>query len=66
MVHIRQPMFSIMTAVIFALIGLVLGLGAGNGSEVMLADITLNSSTAWALSGLMFLMAYFSLVHLKD
>jgi hypothetical protein len=66
MVHIRQPFFSIATATIFAILGLVLGLGAGEGTEVMLGTYTLSAGAAWALTGLMFLMAYFALVHLKD
>lgn len=68
MVHIRQPFFSIMTAMIFSLLGLLHGLDAINGTGVVMIsnNVEINTSAAWALTGVMFLMAYFALVHLKE
>jgi len=66
MVHIRQPFFSIVAAVIFGLLGTLYGLSAGQGSGAVLGSIELNVPVTWALSGVMFLMAYFALVHIKE
>jgi hypothetical protein len=66
MIHIRQPFFSIATAVIYGILGVIIGQGAGQSTTVMLGSLELNQATGWALTGVLFLMAYFSLVHLKD
>ena len=65
-VHIRQPFFSIVTAIIFGLLGLFYGIGAVQGAGVMLGSFELDVAVSWALTGVMFLMAYFALVHLTD
>ena len=65
MVHIRQPFFSIATAVIFAALGFAFAMSAYADMPAMLGGAELSASVATALSGLMLLMAYFSLVHLK-
>ena len=65
-IHIRQPFFSIVTAIIFGILGLFYGIGAVNGTGVVLGSTELNVSVSWALTGVMFLMAYFALVHLTD
>lgn len=65
MVHIRQPFFSIATATIFGGLGLIYGIGANDGYPVVLGGAELDSVYGYALSGLLFLMAYFALVHLK-
>jgi len=66
MVHIRQPFFSIITATVFSLLGLMYGLTAAKGVGIMFGTIELNISATWALTGVMFLMSYFALVHIKD
>lgn len=66
MVHIRQPFFSIITATVFSLMGLMYGISAGKGAGIAFGTIELNMSASWALTGVMFLMAYFALVHIKD
>lgn len=64
LIHMRQPFFSITTGGIFALLGLLFGLASGTNSLVF-GGVAIGSSASWALTGLMFVMAYFSLVHLK-
>ena len=66
MLHIQQPFFSIVTAGIFTLLGVFYGVTAGSGEGVIFSNVQITVSASWALSGLMFLMAYFALVHLKD
>ncbi len=58
-------MFSIASAAIFGVLGVLYGASAIDGVGVVLAGVTLNVATSWALTGLMFIMAYFSLVHLR-
>jgi len=65
-IHIRQPFFSIVTAIIFSVLGLFYGTSAVNNSGAMLGTLELNVSITWALTGVMFLMAYFALIHLTD
>jgi len=64
MIHIRQPFFSIAASAVFGLLALLLD--AATNSVVVIGGTELTSSAAWALTGVLFLMAYFSLVHLKD
>jgi len=66
MVHIRQSFFSIATAVIFSILGLLYGLGAAKGMGATIGSAELSTSVTWALAGLMFVMSYFALVHIKD
>jgi len=66
MIHIRQPFFSIITATIFGLLAVMYGIAAGHGTGIMFGSIELNVPATWALTGVMFLMAYFALVHIKD
>jgi len=66
MIQIRQPFFSIVTAIIFGFLGFMYGVNAMNNIGVTFGTIELNLSASWALTGVMFLMAYFALVHLKD
>jgi hypothetical protein len=65
MIQIRQPFFSIVTSAIFALLGVLYGLNAGKGVSTMIGGVEMNTSGTWAFTGLMFLMAYFALVHMK-
>jgi len=66
MIHIRQPFFSIAASAVFGLLALLFGIDAATNSVVVIGGTELTSSAAWALTGVLFLMAYFSLVHLKD
>ena len=66
MVHIRQPFFSIVTAIIFSIMGLLYGWNAAEGNSAVLGPINLGVPTTWGLAGVMFLMAYFAIVHLKE
>lgn len=65
MIHMRQPFYSIASAATYLLCAIGLGLLAATPDAVLLFGTTAPSSALWALCGLMFLMAYFSLVHLK-
>lgn len=65
MLHIRQPFYSITTSGIFTILGLLFGLEAAKGTTVPLGVVDLNSAMTWGLTGLLFLMAYFALVHLR-
>ncbi len=66
MVHMRQPFFSIATSIIFSLLGLVYGIDAIHNNTIIIAGAEVSSSALWAIAGIMFLMAYFALVHLND
>jgi hypothetical protein len=66
MVHIRQPFFSIAAAAIFGALGLMGGMSIMTNSPVVFGGNELNDQTLWSFIGVMFLMAYFSLVHLKE
>lgn len=66
MLHIRQPFLSIAMAIIFSVLGLMYGLATAKEVNVVLGTIELNASASWALTGIMFLMAYFAMVHIKD
>ena len=66
MVHMRQPFFSIAASIIFSLLGLVYAIDAVHGDTVTMAGANASPSLLWAIAGMMFLMSYFSLVHLKD
>ncbi len=65
MLHIRQPFYSITTSGIFTLLGLLFGLEATKGTMVPLGVVELSPSMTWGLTGILFLMAYFALVHLR-
>jgi len=66
MVHIRQPFFSIAAASVFGILGLLFGIDAARNSVVIIGGVELAQNAVWALTGVLFLMAYFALVHLKD
>jgi hypothetical protein len=78
MVHIRQPYFSILSATIFTLLGLAYTLSAHVETQAALGNIpalgapqmvlmggTVGPSIGFVIAGVCFLMAYFSIVHLK-
>ncbi len=66
MVHIRQPFFSIAAATLFGALGLMGGMSIMTHSSVVFGGTELNDPTLWMFVGVMFLMSYFSIVHLKD
>jgi hypothetical protein len=65
MVHMREPFLSITSGVIFAILGLIFANAAATTETINLANVEVTSSVSWALTGVLFIMAYFSLVHLK-
>ncbi len=65
MLHMRQPFYSIVSAIIFGGLGLVYGLQSINGFDVRFGGVTLSTQIGWAISGVLFLMAYFSIAHLQ-
>jgi hypothetical protein len=78
LVHIRQPYFSIINATLFALVGLAYTLSAHVETQAALGNIpalgapqmvlmggAVNPAISFVIAGVSFLMAYFSLVHLK-
>lgn len=62
----RQPFFSIANSIIYIALGLVFGVAGTAGDTIQFGTFTFSSSALWALTGIMFLMAYFSLVHLRN
>lgn len=64
MVEMRQPFYSILSAFIFADLGLLFVIAATNEWAIQLGSVIVNTPTAMALSGLMFLMSYFALAHM--
>jgi len=66
MIHIHQPFFSISASAIFGALGLGYAIDAVHNVPTTIAGVALGTPEAWALSGLLLLMAYFSLVHLTD
>jgi phosphate/sulfate permease len=77
LVHIRQPYFSIINAAIFGLLGLAFSLSAHfeiqvvlNGlpavsPQMVLSGAVISPAMGFVIAGVFFVMAYFSLVHLK-
>ena len=61
----RQPFFSIVSAVVYLLGALLFAGAAEMQVPLTLGGAALSDSVTWAIGGLFFLMAYFSLVHLK-
>lgn len=66
MIRIRQPFFSITTAIVFSLLGLLHAIDAVNGTTLVIGGAELAPGAEWALTGILFLMAYFAIVHMKD
>lgn len=65
MVHMNEPFHSIAAAAMFGIFGLLFGAAAISEVPVIIADLSLNMTAAWMISGVSFVMSYFSLVHLK-
>lgn len=65
MVHMRQPFYSIVSAVVYLAGALLLAAVSQSGAVVSVGFTTLNGSALLSVAGLFFIMAYFSLVHLK-
>ncbi|MBP9760541.1 MAG: hypothetical protein KBD24_04255 [Candidatus Pacebacteria bacterium] len=65
MVHMNQPFFSIVSAAIFSILGLFFGSMGVLGDMVTFGYLEVTSQAVWGITGLMFIMAYFSLVHLR-
>lgn len=65
MLHMRQPFFSIVSAIIYLFTALIVGGFAGSHVTLAFGDMPVSSSIAWLVAGLFFIMAYFSLVHLS-
>ncbi|MBP9749611.1 MAG: hypothetical protein KBD21_02680 [Candidatus Pacebacteria bacterium] len=65
MIRMRQPFFSIASAIIYMLCAIGLAALATQRNSVILSGTTVPDFALWALCGLSFIMAYFSLVHLK-
>lgn len=66
MIHMRQPFFSIANSVIYIALGMVFGIAGTAGHTVQFGTLVFDASALWALTGIMFLMAYFSLVHIRE
>lgn len=65
MLHMRQPYFSMLSALIYGLLGVLFGLSAAFGAPITLQGVELAGAIEWSITGVMFIMAYFSLVHLR-
>ncbi len=65
MIHMRQPFFSLATASIFLVLAILSGGSAISGQPIEFADVVFTQVPAYMMTGLMFIMAYFALVHLK-
>lgn len=69
MVHLRQPFFSIASAAIFGVLGLMYGANAASGVPIVIGmfgfEAVVPPVMNTVVAGLMFVMAYFALVHLK-
>ncbi len=70
MVHLRQPFFSIAAAAIFGLLGLLYGANAVADIPITIAmfgfEAVITPVMNYVAAGLMFVMAYFALAHLKN
>lgn|GEM_PF-4645570 len=63
--HVRPTMVSIASSAVFALFGLLIGAGAASGKTVMVGTVTFLPAGAWFLTIFLFIMAYFTLVHMR-
>ncbi len=66
MIRIRQPFYSIASSIVFTAHAILYGVNAINGVYFSIGNAMFSPSVTWAMSGLMFLMGYFSLVHIRD
>ena len=65
MTHLNHSSFSIAAAATFGMFGLLFGIAGFTGSTVNFGDMEFSNSIAWVITGLMFVLAYSALVHLK-
>lgn len=65
MIQMKQPFYSIAAAVIFVAWGIVHGVRSVQQWEVMIGGWAMPIEVSYAITGLMFVMAYFSLIHLR-
>ena len=65
LIHMRQPFFSIANATIFLVLGIFFGGASIAAQPVAFADLEMGVQISWVITGVCFVMAYFSLVHLK-
>jgi hypothetical protein len=65
MIHMRQPFFSIVSALVYLISAMLFAFMAVNSVSVSVGGADLSTSVMQAISGLFFVMAYFSLVHIK-
>jgi len=65
MMTMRQPFYSTCAAVVFAALGIFMGLRSAYGWQLMIDGWSMPTGVSWGLCGLMFVMAYFSLTHMK-
>lgn len=64
MLHIRKSFHSLASAAIFLVLGLLYSMSALSGTPIILSGLEIATPMSWAVVGLMFVMAYFSLVHI--
>lgn len=65
MVEMKQPFFSIAAAILFALWGLAHGVRSAMELPVSINGWDMPLWFSYAITGLMFVMAYFALTHLR-
>jgi|GEM_PF-2740857 len=66
MTHLKHSSFSIAAAGTFGLLGLLFGIAGFTGSEVSFGDLVFSNSAAWIFTGLLFVLSYSALIHLKN
>lgn len=65
MITMRQSFYSITASIIFSGFGIFFACAASYNWQVLIDAWKMPSEFSWGVAGLMFLMAYFSLAHLK-
>ncbi len=65
MLKMKQQFYSIAAAIVFLILAVLCAYGSTKGG-VAFGDMVFGASMGWALCGVLFVMAYFSLVHMVN
>jgi ABC-type enterochelin transport system substrate-binding protein len=64
MVSMKRHIYTLSSMVVFLSLGILSAYGSKSGA-IVFGDIALTPATSWALTGLLFVMAFCSLEHLS-
>ncbi len=65
MMTMRPSFYSLTAAIVFLALGVFMGMRSSYGWQLMIDTWSMPVALSWAFCGLMFVMAYFSLAHMR-